>query len=206
MKFVPLSQLDGSNPGTWPAYYKILLWLFIIAILAGGYYQFIRTPLMEEQESLQAQIDKRKNEFQKLLQETHDLDKHQKRFMELVRILEEHLKYLPAREEVPELIDAVYDAGVNNSINFTRISPLKEQKEKYYDINPVTLEANTGYSNFAHFAEAIAQLERILNVSDMKITMNKSAEVLDVKSTLQTYVYNFNFDELVKKHKIGVQK
>ena len=34
MKFVSPRQLDISNPGTWPIYYKILFWVVIVGLAA----------------------------------------------------------------------------------------------------------------------------------------------------------------------------
>ena len=35
MKFVSPGQLDTSNPGTWPIYYKIILWVALIGVEIG---------------------------------------------------------------------------------------------------------------------------------------------------------------------------
>ena len=42
MKFVSPSQLDTSNPGTWPVYYKIICWVIIVGLMAFVYNKFFR--------------------------------------------------------------------------------------------------------------------------------------------------------------------
>lgn len=199
MKLVPISQLDTSNPGTWPLLYRILAWIALIAVVLGLYYHVLRKPLMETQDFNQQEITKLEDEYKGLYQTTLDIGKYVARANDLVRALENKLTYLPAGTEVPKLIDQIYESAVSNSINFNKIAPLKDEKDKYYDIKPIQLDAQTGYQNFAQFSQAISSIQRILNVSDIKIIMNNSAKNLDISGTLQTYVYNFDLPALKDK-------
>lgn len=199
MKFVPISQLDTTNPGTWPIYYRVIVWIALIAAILGLYYKFVRMPLMETQEFNQQEITKLEGEYKTLYQTTLDIGKYVARANDLVKALENKLTYLPAGTEVPKLIDQIYESAVSNSINFNKIAPLPDARDKYYDIKPIQLEAKTGYQNFAQFSQAISSIQRILNVSDIKIIMTNSAKNLDISGTLQTYVYNFDLPALKDK-------
>ncbi|MDO4643301.1 MAG: type 4a pilus biogenesis protein PilO, partial [Cardiobacteriaceae bacterium] len=119
---------------------------------------------------------------------------------ELVGILRSLLAYLPSKDEMPDLIDSVYVSGVDNSIIFDTFLPEKDIKQNYYDVKPIALKADTGYTNFAQFTGRISALQRILNVSDMSIKIaEKDPNKLTINSQLQTYVYNQNLDEFLKK-------
>lgn len=199
MKFVPISQLDTSNPGTWPIYYRIIVWIVLVVAVLGLYYQFLRKPLIDTQEFNQQEITKLESEYKNLYQTTLDIGKYVARANDLVKALENKLTYLPAGTEVPKLIDQIYESAVSNSINFNKIAPLKDEKDKYYDIKPIQLEAQTGYQNFAQFSQAISSIQRILNVSDVRIVMSNSSKNLDISGTLQTYIYNFDLPALKDK-------
>lgn len=196
MNIVPISQLDANNPGTWPIYYKVISWILIAVVVVFGYAYFVRTPLLETRDSLISEEEKVRNEYRKLYSDTLNLNKYLERNRELLALLQNKLKYLPPKEQVPELIESIHDAAVANEIKFDRIFPSKVTKEKYYDINPIILSTTTSYSNFAKFAQDIAALEKILNVSNVKIEARDSYNPLQINSTLQTYVYNFNLDAL----------
>lgn len=200
MKFVSPGQLDTSNPGTWPIYYKIILWMLIIGFGAFAYNKTAREPLMEQQDANKAEIDDLKAKYKQLYQYTQDLPKYQERSNELVAILKSLLEFLPSQDEMPNLIDSVYESGVDNNIIFNQFQPRPDVKFSFYDVKPIDLEADTKYANFSQFTSRISALQRILNVSDMSIKIDeKDANKLSINSQLQTYVYNQNLDEFLKR-------
>ena len=200
MKVVSPSQLDMNNPGTWPIIYKILLWLLIVAGILFLYNQFLRTPILEEQAQNNQQIENLKQEYKINHQYALDLPLYQKRSEELISRLKSLLAYLPNKAEMPDLIDDVYTTAVENDINFQTFTPEKAVKQSYYDVMPIKLKVETGYVNFAKFAEKITQLERILNVADMKINISENnINNLVIDSQLQTYIYNQDIDTLLKE-------
>ncbi|MFC2752633.1 MAG: type 4a pilus biogenesis protein PilO [Cardiobacterium sp.] len=200
MKIVSPSQLDTSNPGTWPVYYKIICWVVVVGLIAFIYNKFFRQPLVEEQDSHNAKISELKDEYKKLYQYQQDLPKYQERSEALVGVLRSLLEYLPSDDEVPDLIDSVYVSGVDSGIIFDTFKrPETDIKQMYYDIKPVMLKTNTKYANFAQFTGRMSALQRIMNVSDMSIKIaDKDPNKLTVESQLQTYVYNEDLDKFLK--------
>lgn len=200
MKMVSPAQLDMNNPGTWPIIYKVILWVIIVAAMLFLYNQFLRTPVLEEQAQKNQQIENLKREYTANYQYTLDLPLYQKRSEELITRLKSLLDLLPNSAEMPDLIDDVYTTAVENDINFQTFTPEKGVKQSYYDIMPIKLKVETGYVNFAKFAEKISQLERILNVADMKIAISEgNINNLIIDSQLQTYIYNQDIDTLIKE-------
>lgn len=199
MKFVSPGQLDTSNPGTWPIYYKILCWVLIVGLAAFIYNKFVREPLVEQQDSYKAKITQLEIEYKELYQYQQDLPKYKERSEELVGVLKSLLAYLPSNDEMPDLIDSVYISGVDNGIIFDTFQPEKDIKQTYYDIKPIKLKTDTKYANFALFTGRISALQRILNVSDMSIKIaDKDPNRLSVDSQLQTYVYNEDIDKFLQ--------
>lgn len=199
MKFVSPGQLDTSNPGTWPIYYKILCWVLIVGLAAFIYNKFVREPLVEQQDSHKTKITQLETEYKELYQYQQDLPKYKERSEELVGVLKSLLAYLPSNDEMPDLIDSVYISGVDNGIIFDTFQPEKDIKQTYYDIKPIKLKTDTKYANFALFTGRISALQRILNVSDMSIKIaDKDPNRLSVDSQLQTYVYNEDIDKFLQ--------
>ena len=203
MKLISPSELDTSNPGTWPIYYKAIVWVFIAVAIVFGYIYLIRNDIIAQQEMHKGEIERLEADYKKLYQDTLNLDKYRQRNTELVNLLKKKLEYLPQREEIPEIIDYVYDAAVANGIDFNALYPGQEVKSQYYDIKPIELRANTGYGNFARFAEAISGIRRILNISDIRINMKKSVQNLEIDGKLHTYVYSVDLDKLLSDGKEG---
>ena len=72
MKFVSPRQLDISNPGTWPIYYKILFWVVIVGLAAFLYNKIVREPLVEQQDAHNMKITQLKSEYSELYQYQQD--------------------------------------------------------------------------------------------------------------------------------------
>ena len=108
MKFVSPGQLDTSNPGTWPIYYKILCWVIIVGLAAFLYNKFVREPLVEQQDAHKVRITQLKSEYGELYQYQQDLPKYKERSEELVGVLRSLLAYLPSNDEMPDLIVYIF--------------------------------------------------------------------------------------------------
>ena len=205
MKFVKPSQLDTSNPGTWPIYYKVLAWVCIAAAVFFLFKQFLIAPAKEEETANAQKIAQLEKKYETLYQYALDLDKYKARSQELIAMLNDLLKYLPSESETAELIDNVYKSASQSNINLNDFVPsTKSVKKDYYDIMPVTLNTTTHYQNFAFFAERLGHLRRIMNIADFSLKVgekmrgdeNMDNNLLSVGGQLQTYIYNQDIDAL----------
>lgn len=198
MKFVKPSQLDRSNPGTWPAYYQVLVWVVMVGFVWFLYNRFFREDLLQNQISNRNEISKLQNDYRSLYQFSLDLPLYQKKKDELTDKLHSLLEFLPAETEMPNLIDETYKAAYKNDINFTEFRPEKSVVKQYYDIEPISLSAKTSFMNFAHFVESIGELPRILNVRRFDIEVsNQNGDALSVSTDLETYIYNQDISRLI---------
>lgn len=208
MAFVSPKDLDGKNPGTWPIYYKVLLWIALAVVIAGLFYKVFVVDMNDQQEANQQKIEKSKETYKQLYQATLDLDEYRKRKEVLLGQLQELVKLLPANNQVDQLIDDVYKSAVDSSINLTTYTPVRPFiQQEYYDIAPVNLTTTTYYANFAQFSNILNQLRQIMNISNFELTIRKEANgsnkdelfgdnALVVSAQLQTYIYNQNIDDL----------
>lgn len=208
MKFVSPSQLDQKNPGTWPIYYKIIIWIMIVVVIIGFFYQFFVTDLNSQQEANIKQIEDNQRQYKQLFQDTLDLDQYKQRKQELLAQLEKLLTYLPETNEVDKLIEDVYKSSLDSGINMTSYSPVRPYiRRPYYDIAPVNLSTTTYYTNFAKISQILTQLTRIMNIADFNLTVYPEAggqkvgdlfsdNAIVVNAQLQTYIYNQNIEDL----------
>ena len=183
MKFVSPNELDSSNPGTWPIYYRALVWVFIAT---------------------------NKATFKDLYRKTLDLDLYKARSKELLEQLQGLLIYLPEQDQVAKLIDDVYTASSDNGINWREYRPVKRLIRNYYDVVPVNLNTTTYYPNFSKFAEKLVELDQIMNINNFNFSVaqprdrvgmgtastNLSDSAITLTGQLQTYIYNQDIDAL----------
>lgn len=198
MKLVKPSQLDRSNPGTWPVYYQLLIWAAILGLVWFLYSRFVREEMLNTQIGNQTDITQLQNDYRTLYQYSLDLPLYKEKKAELTKKLNDLLEYLPAETEMPNLIDATYKAAYESEINFTEFRPEESIVEQYYDIEPISLSATTNYINFAYFVQSIGELPRILNVRRFEISVDdQNTDLLNISSDLETYIYNQDVGELI---------
>lgn len=198
MNLIKPNQLDRSRPGTWPIIYQILVWLAITVLVFFLYSRFVRQDLIEEQQQYSSQISTLEGEYKELYQFSLDLPLYLEQKQKLSRKLVSLLTYLPSKADVPELIDKVYNAASKSNINFSQVSPQDTVKKEYYDVEPISLTASTGFNNFASFVQYIGELPRILNVRAFSLNVDdKIEDTLSVSGKLETYIYNQDISKYV---------
>lgn len=210
MSFVSPNQLDTSNPGTWPIYYKALVWVVIAAAIVFGFKKAVVDDMIAEEEANNKKLEKNKATFKDLYAKTLDLDLYRARSQELMKQLEGLLIYLPKQNQVAKLIDDVYTASSDNGINWREYRPIKQTVRRYYDVYPINLNTTTYYPNFAKFAEKLVELDQIMNINNFNFRVANANErvgmgtastnftdsAIFLRGQLQTYVYNQDIEAL----------
>lgn len=194
MKIVMPNQLDFKNPGGWPLIpYQILAWVFIAIAMYFLYGKFAKQEKEELIASQEQEIGNLKKEHDEKYLVTLDLKLYEKYAEDLKEIFKGLLVYLPSDLEMPNLIDNTAENARNNGIQFERFQPEGDQKDEFYNIKPIKLEAESGFYNTINFVQSISALDRILNIADINMEdtndSTRKESVLDVDSQLVSYVY-----------------
>jgi type IV pilus assembly protein PilO len=77
---------------------------------------------------------------------------------------------LPEKNEMPNLLRKVTAAGQQSGIEFTMFRPQNPLARGFYSDNPVEVRIEGGYHQTGVFLSRLANLNRIVNVSDLKIS------------------------------------
>ena len=72
MKFVPINQLDQSNPGTWPIYYKAIIWILLFGGILFAFNHFKLTEMIDMENRNNNTIQEKEKTYRELLQYTVD--------------------------------------------------------------------------------------------------------------------------------------
>ncbi len=76
---------------------------------------------------------------------------------------------LPEQNEMPNLLRKVTAAGQQSGIEFELFRPTNPVNQGFYADNPVEVRIQGGYHQTAVFLSRLANLNRIVNVSDLKL-------------------------------------
>lgn len=96
---------------------------------------------------------------------------------------------LPDEEEMPALLRAISDAGKRSDVSFLLFKPLPRVEKEFYQENPIQIKVSAGYHEVGLFLSRVAQLTRLVNVSNFKFASSRDAEsVLEAEFIATAYV------------------
>jgi type IV pilus assembly protein PilO len=109
---------------------------------------------------------------------------------ELEKKLTIALRQLPDSKELPVLLTDVTSLGKNAGLDFKAFRPQQEMRKAFYAEVPIDIEFSGGYHDIASFFDQIARLPRIINITDLEMTIGKessTATLLTVEGKATTF-------------------
>ncbi len=167
---------------------RLLLLLFLYSLVVGALWFY---PLSDYADQLQIAAEKENTlrvEFTDKLGKAANINLLKKQRDEVAFTVEGLEKQLPNSTEMSGLLFNISQMGKGQNLQQELFKPDLPIFKQYYAIIPVTFRANGGYHDFARFAADVANLPRIVNLSNMTITP-KPDGALALETTVRTYRY-----------------
>ncbi len=157
-----LRNLDFNNSGSWPTPVKLFFCAIVaVLILFLAWYLSIS--------DTQGRIDSMKQvELQKLAEfETKqakaiNLEPLRAQLAEMQIMLQQMLRQLPSRTEMPDLIVDVSQTALASGIENELFQPGPEAKREFYAEKPIALRMVGSYHQFGAFVSGVASLPRVV--------------------------------------------
>jgi type IV pilus assembly protein PilO len=150
----------------------ILLWgYFMTSILPFGY-----KPRAEKTKALQAEYEKASAELEKARRSVDNLPQLERESAELQKKWKQAEALLPSDKEVAELLTQVTRAGEQSGVKFELFRPRTPKPQEFYNENPVEVRVSAGYHQLGMFLSRVANLPRLVNVSDLNLVGKESSQ------------------------------
>lgn len=180
--------LDSGNPSAWPLVPRLFLLLILYAVVIGGLWFYPLSDYADELEKLVEKENALRMDFTDKLGKSANLNLLKKQRDEVAFTVEGLEKQLPNSTEMSGLLFNISQMGRTQNLQQELFKPELPIFKPYYAIIPVTFRANGGYHDFARFAAEVANLPRIVNLSNMTISP-KVDGALTLDATVRTYRY-----------------
>ena len=175
-KKVDLRNLDTSNPASWPFAVKLgacaLLGLVIIGL---SWYFFVadrRTAL----EGLERKEITLRDEFQDKQGRAANLEPLKQQLSQMELMLQQMLRQLPSKNEMPDLIVDVSQTALASGINNELFEPGAETNKEFYAEKPIKLRMVGSYHQFGAFVSGVASLPRVVIMTMHDISLKPKSE------------------------------
>jgi type IV pilus assembly protein PilO len=191
-KKVDLRNLDTSNPASWPFAIKMAACALVGVLILGIAYWFFVADRRTELESLERREQVLKDEFQDKQGRAANLEPLQQQLSQMELMLQQMLRQLPSKNEMPDLIVDVSQTALASGINNELFEPGAETNKEFYAEKPIKLRMVGTYHQFGAFVSGVASLPRVVIMTMHDISLKPKgdkSDALELSGTVKTYRY-----------------
>lgn len=191
-KKIDLRNLDFNNTGSWPFQVKIGACILLGVVIVGlAWYFFVSDQRLVLASEEQTEVTLRE-EFQGKQGRAANLEPLKQQLAQMEVMLQQMLRQLPSKNEMPDLIVDVSQTALASGINNELFQPGAETMLEFYAEKPIALRMVGTYHQFGAFVSGVASLPRVVIMTMHDISLkprgpNDSTLVLE--GTVKTYRY-----------------
>ena len=152
-----------------PKQLYILIGVGAAAIL-GLYGYLLMWPLYEEMDKHEATLKKLKGEIEAKQRIAANRPKLEAEIKSMEKELDEALVRLPEEKDIPKLLTQVNTLGQQTGLEFLLFRPSAPVRKGFYAEVPIDIRVEGQYHTVGVFLDRVSKLERIVNVSDIRVT------------------------------------
>lgn len=189
LKDFDVNNIDFDKVGVWPWPAKVFVFLLLVALIFAVVYYMKISDLNLELESVVAKEQSLRTTFEKRSFEAANLDAYKAQMEEMKVTFESLLSRLPAKTEVPGLLEDIGTRGNESGLTNVNINFQPDVVAEYYIEVPISISVDGGYHDMGGFVSGVAGMPRIVTLHDFTIVASKESRTLNMKISAKTYRY-----------------
>jgi type IV pilus assembly protein PilO len=145
----------------------------LVALLLAGLGYYLHSINAESLDALRLEVEDIRQSVQKHQAIAMRLDELKARLAALDDTFNVAITLLPETREIPELLTQISQLGLTSGLEFRLFKPEPEKKADFYAEVPVSLVILGRFHDLVRFFDHLSKLSRIVNVTDIKISLAK---------------------------------
>ncbi len=146
-----------------------------VALFLAGIGYYLHSLHAENLDMLRLEVETVQQSVQKHQAIAVRLDELKARLAALDETLKVAITLLPETREIPDLLTQITQLGLNAGLEFRLFKPEPEKPADFYAEVPVSLAIQGSFHDLGRFFSHLSQLTRIVNVTDIKISLAKGS-------------------------------
>lgn len=192
-----LRKADINNLGSSPFGVQVVFASLLFAIICGiGWFMYFKPKNEEFDQLVRKEVDLRQ-QFEQKQERAANLQAFREQLQQIELVLQQMLRQLPSRTEMPDLLVDVSQTALASGIQNELFEPQPEITKDFYAEKPISLRMVGTYHQFGNFVSGVASLPRvvILTMHDITLRTNDKAAAgapagqLILEGTVKTYRY-----------------
>jgi len=196
MTTINLNELTLENVGQWPFPVKIgAVLVMSLLIIFLGYWLLVKSNF-EQFDTLEAQEVTLKQDFETKQRQASNLQAYRNQLTLMNERFGAMLKQLPAKNEMPGLLEEISKTGTSTGLKFELFAPQKELEHDFYIELPIKIKVVGTYFQLALFLSRVAEMNRIVTLHEFSIegvSLKDSKEISEdeLVMTITAKIYRY---------------
>lgn len=149
---------------------QVYLLLGLVSMgIAAGWWFYMYQPARQRRDELLGQVARLQQDLFQKQRISRELPKLEAARAALQRDLDKALRRLPHEKEIPNLLTQINRLGQESGLTFSLFKPGKPNKDEFYTRVPIRVRAEGTYHAVGRFFEHVSRMERIVNITDLKL-------------------------------------
>lgn len=192
-----INELDFNNIGNWPQNAKVVFCVVLALFIVIMGYLLVFRGQQEELAGLERKEVELRADFEKEQGRAVNLEPLKQQLAQMEQVLQQMLRQLPSRTEMPDLIVDISQTALSSGLNNELFQPGVEVPREFYAEKPIKLRMVGSYHQFGAFVSGVASLPRvvILTMHDINLKPHERGGVISrngalvLDGTVKTYRY-----------------
>ncbi|MDR3425839.1 MULTISPECIES: type 4a pilus biogenesis protein PilO [Silvimonas] len=182
-----LRNLDPKDMGNWPRGAQIGLAVLVFVVVLGLGYFYLWSDQMDQLSAGQLKEEALKTEYLDKEKKAINLEAYKQQLAEIQQSFGALLRQLPTKSEMETLLTEINQAGVGRGLQFDLFKPGAEVKTAEFAEMPIDIKITGSYHDLAAFVSDVAQLSRIVTLTNIELSVPKSPDMLAMSAVAKTY-------------------
>ncbi len=192
MKNIDLKDLNFKTSGSWPLQLKYAVCVFLVFIILLLAWFLMVKDKRDEMIGLMAEEQALRADFEVKQSRAANLEPLKLQLAQMEIILQQMLRQLPSKNEMPDLIVDVSQQALASGITNELFQPGPEEPKEFYAEKPIAIRMVGGYHQFGAFMSGVASLPRVVIMTMHDISLKPRGtndDLLEMAGTIKTYRY-----------------
>ncbi|MCC6756798.1 MAG: type 4a pilus biogenesis protein PilO [Arenimonas sp.] len=192
MKNIDLRDIDFKTAGSWPMQLKYAVCAFVIVIILLVAWFLMIKDKRDEMLRLEGEETVLRADFENKQARAANLEPLKQQLAQMELILQQMLRQLPSKNEMPDLIVDVSQQALASGITNELFQPGPETPREFYAEKPISIRMVGNYHQFGSFMSGVASLPRVVIMTMHDISLKPRGannELLEMAGTIKTYRY-----------------
>ncbi|MFQ5655932.1 MAG: type 4a pilus biogenesis protein PilO [Candidatus Methylomirabilales bacterium] len=148
---------------------------FVGAAIVFVWWSYLLKPAWENRDRLIAEVARLEQDILQKRQISKELPRLEAARAALQQELQKAVRRLPEEKEIPDLLTEINRLGQESGLAFTLFKPGRPKQGEFYTRIPIRMKAEGTYHSLGRFFEQIGRMERIVNITDLKVNQVRKA-------------------------------